>query len=319
MNRKFLVGTVVLLAISILFLWKHFHPKQKAATYTIAILQTASHPALDAARDGFVEELQARLGSNVDFIIKNAQGEVAQAHAIAQQLHANSKIDAFLAIATPAAQALGTVEQRRPLLISAVTDPQALGLDQHSNITGTKDMVNVVAEIDILTSLLPNAKTVGIIYTVGEVNSSVLAKQMHTAIEQKGLIWKDFTFNNESDIQVVVESACRKVDVLLAPTDNVIASAITVVAKTAHRYIKPLIVSDNMLVASGALAAQGVDYKKSGRATAEIAYQILVDGKKPTDFPIQSAKNDEIYVNTQVLKELGLFLPEQLKSRTNLV
>src|SRR5262249_48627479 len=148
---------------------KRFKKSNNTAAYTIGILQTASHPALDAVRDGFIEELKQKLGNSVAFVIQNAQGTVASAHTIAQQFHANTQYDAFFDIATPAAQALSAVEKEKPIIIAAVTDPYALGLvHPTSNVCGVTDMIDIKAEIDMLTALIPTAQSVGILYTAGE-------------------------------------------------------------------------------------------------------------------------------------------------------
>ena len=76
-------------------------------------MQTASHPALDAAREGFMHTMQNKLHSDISFIVQNAEGSIAHAHAIAQRFQSNKKIDGFFAIATPAAQALAAVEKNR--------------------------------------------------------------------------------------------------------------------------------------------------------------------------------------------------------------
>lgn len=281
------------------------------ATTTIGILQTASHPALDAAREGFVEELTLLLNNDVAFVIHNAQGVIPQAHALAQQFHANRKYDAFFAIATPAAQALASVEKERPLIIAAVTDPTALGfVHPHTNICGVNDMINVSAEIQMLTQLLPNTKTVGLLYTSGETNSLALVQVMEKELTQRGIFVNHFAVSSEADIQAMTESACRKVDVLLAPTDNTIASAISLISAIARDYKKPLIVSDNLLVQYGPLAAQGVDYKESGRQAARIAYQVIIEKRKPAELPIARADSDQVVINKETLQILALPIPE---------
>lgn len=286
----------------------------KKGTYTIGILQTASHPALDAVRDGFIEELTHKLGNSVVYITQNAQGSVSQAHAIAQQFKANNECDGFLAIATPAAQALSVVEKEKPIFIAAVTDPDGLGIMQpHANVCGTKDMIDSKAEIDMLTHLLPQVKTVGLLYASGEVNSLLLVKQMRVELEKRGLIALDFAVSSESDMHAVVDVACRKADALLVPTDNMVASAINVVASAALTYKKPLLVSDNMLVSHGALASRGVDYRESGKQTAQIAYAVLVEGKKPYEMPIEQAKSDTIVMNQATMSLLGITVPEVLQ------
>jgi putative tryptophan/tyrosine transport system substrate-binding protein len=294
-------------------------PTAKAA-FTIGILQTASHPALDSSRDGFMQELKNKMGDSVEFIIHNAQGSIAQAHAIAQQFHANKDYKGFFAIATPAAQAISALEKERPIFIAAVTDPLALGfVHPTTNVCGVKDMINVKAEVEMLAQLLPHAKTVGLIYTSGETNSVTLVKQMQEELKAHGLLPVDFAVNNELDMQAMVELACRKVDVLLAPTDNTVASTITLITTVALKNKKPLIVSDNMLVKFGALAARGVDYNASAQQAARIAYTVLIEGKKPAALPIEQTNSEQIFLNNHTLESLGLTIPEILKKNIVLV
>jgi len=309
---------IVLLLVGVsLFVFNRRELSQKAhkdARYTIGILQTASHPALDAVREGFVEAIQQGLGDDVTFIVQNAQGSVAQAHSLAQQFHAQRKLDGVLAIATPAAQAMSAMEKERPIFIGAVTDPAALGLVyKGSNVCGTRDLINVGAEIEMMVVLVPEAKTVGLLYTSAETNSLALVKQMHEELEKRGLQATDFTVTGESDVQAVTELACRKVDVLLAPTDNTIASAITLVSSVAQKYKKPLIVSDNMLVAAGPLAARGIDYRASGVQTGNIAVELLQSGRKAADFPIEQAESSEIFINKKTAALLNIQIPDGLQ------
>lgn len=290
------------------------------AQYTIGILQIASHPALDAAREGFMEELKSMLGGDVAFVVQNAQGSVAQAHGIAQQFHANKNLCGFFAIATPAAQAMSAVEKKKPIFIAAVTDPHALGLVYETgNVCGVKDMINVGAEIEMMVQLVPTSKTVGLLYTSGETNSVIMAKEMRKQLEARGLTAVDFAISNESDMQAIAELACRKSDVILAPTDNTVASAISLLTSLTVKNKKPFIVSDNMLVKFGSLAARGVDYRTCGKQAAQIAYEVLVEGKKPYELPIKQADTKEIFVNETTLKALELTVPEILKDDVVLV
>lgn len=314
-----MIGIIGVAIVSII-VFKRINKPATSTTYTIGILQTASHPALDAARDGFMEELKTLMHNDVTFVIQNAQGSVAQGHAIAQQFHANSQLSGFFAIATPAAQALGAVEKERPIIIAAVTDPQALGLiHPTTNICGTKDMIDVKAEIKMLTQLIPNAKTVAILYTAGETNSIVLANMMRTELASLNLIALDFAVSNEADMAAIVETACRKSDVILAPTDNTVASTISLIATITNKHKKPLIVSDNMLVKYGPLAARGVDYNKGGKQAAHIAYDILVGGKNPHEIPIQQVQSGQVFVNQTTLDRLGLTIPEALQKDVVLI
>lgn len=314
MNKKIILIITLCTAIGLLTFFQNKQEQSTSIQHTIGILQTASHPALDNVREGFIQEIKNQLGDSVHFIIQNAQGSVSQAHTIAQQFKANKKIDALFAIATPAAQALYATEKERPLFIAAITDPHSLGLiHPTTNVCGTTDMIDIDAVVEMVTHFIPEAKNVGILYTSGETNSIILAQHMRSSLEKKDIVVSDFTITSEADVQALVESACRKVDVLLCPTDNTVACTIPLIASIALKYKKPLFVSDNTLISAGALASRGVDYKESGKQTAALAAQVILEKKKPYELPLEQAKSEKILVNGRVLLSLGLTVPEAIK------
>jgi putative ABC transport system substrate-binding protein len=274
---------------------------QHSSQYNIGILQTATHPALDATVKGFIEHLQEKLGKEIQFMTYNAQGSVAQAHAIAQQLSAyQNKIDAFFAIATPAAQALKAQITEKPLIIAAVTDPKAVGLIEHNgNVCGVSDMIDVPGQIEFMLSLVPNAKIVGLLYTAGEPNSQVLVDLMQQALNTRNLTPVLCALQSETDAQAAMELACRKCDVILAPTDNTVASTIALLASIADQYQKPLIVSwlsDDIKEHQGVLAARGVNYFEGGKQAGTMAYELLTQQTTAANLGIATIDSQNTYI-----------------------
>lgn len=286
---------------------------QDESKVKIGIIQTVSHPALDQARDGFMSELTAKLGTDVSFVIQNAEGSISQARSIAQSFHADPSIDGIFAIATPAAQAAVGVEKNKPIIFGAVTDPARAGLlKPGGNACGTSDRIDVKAEIDLLQTLVPNAKKVAVLFSVGEVNSVILAEEMHQELTGRGFEVVKVGMSQEFEVASAMASACRQADVVLTPTDNLVAVAMPVITKIAREQKKPLIVSDNLLVVQGALASRGIEYSQSGKEAGRIAFRILVEGEKPENVALASPKVGRIVVNRKVLDELGLTLPDSL-------
>lgn len=280
---------------------------------TIGILQTASHPALDAARDGFMAEIQENVGDRIDFVIRNGQGSISNIHAIAQQFHAKRDVAGVFAIATPAAQAMVSVETEKPVCIAAVSvTPDVQELFSQDNICGASDMINVRAQVDAMKALLPDMQTVGILYCTAEINSVTMVDIMVKELEKRGYASLLIGVTSESDIEPALMSALRKVDVVLAPTDNMVANTISLIVDLAHKAHKPLVVSDNMLVQYGALMARGVDYYESGRQAGKLALQIFVDGKKPHELSIVSADTKEIFVNKEVAAMFNVVIPDSI-------
>lgn len=281
---------------------------------TIGILQTASHPALDAVREGFIQELQNSMPKDVEFIVHNAEGNIANAHVSAQSFHNDNAINAIFAIATPALQAAASVEKHKPIIFGAITDPRALGvISPTTNVTGASDMINVPDTIAMIKELVPTAKTVGLIYNNAEMNSVMMVNSMKKELAKEGLKVLDFGVTNEADLLPALTSALAKADVLLAPTDNTVACAITLIAQQALQAKKPLFVSDNLLVEKGALAARGIDYKTNGKLAAQRAVAILKQGKKPGELPVAYATSGRIFVNKQTAQALNLQIPKSLE------
>ena len=144
------------------------------AEFSIGVIQLASHTALDAAREGFVAGLD-EAGLSYEIEVLNAAGEQANCPTLATKL-VNDQVDLILAIATPAAQAAAQATDTIPILVTAVTDPAYAGLVESNdapggNVSGTSDMNPVEDQIELLLTLVPETKTVGLLYNAGEDNS----------------------------------------------------------------------------------------------------------------------------------------------------
>lgn len=306
--QPFIIISILALAIGGLVLVKRFKAPSKGIT--IGILQTASHPALDAAREGFVKTLPHLLQKDVNFVIRNAQGDITTAHSIAQQFHNDKNIEGVFAIATPAVQAITSVETEKPIFIATVTDPHSLGIiHPTTNVCGSSDMINVTELIEAMHTLLPHVKTVAIIYNPAESNAALLTSQMKQELQQRGITPIEAGISSQADMPPAIASALNKADALLAPTDNTIATAISYIATQALKAGKPLIVSDNLLVKQGALMSRGVDYFSNGSDAAHCAAEVLSQHKKPYELPIKTSASSTIVVNKEVATQLAIEIP----------
>lgn len=274
---------------------------------TIGILQTASHPALDLAREGFIEEMRRLSGTQVDFIVQNAEGSLSSATVIASHFHAHQKIQAIYAIGTPAVQAAAKMEKRKPILIAAVSDPDSLGiLHPGTNVCGTTDQVSTEAQSDLVLKLVSAVKTVAILHNPAEHNSAVMVKKMEKSLQSRGVQAVIFGVHTEGEIAGVVALAAQKAEALLIPNDNLLAAAMPLVAKEALAQKCPLIVSDIALVEKGALAAQGAEYAELGKKTAAIASRVLLLKESPEAVGIAHPTDPKTVINQTILEKLGL-------------
>ena len=205
--------------------------------YKIGVIQLTEHAALDAANEGFVAALNDS-GIQYEIDQQNAQNDQSACQTIASKLVADGD-DLILAIATPAAQAAAAETTEIPIIGTAITDFADAGLVNDNaapgtNVTGTSDLTPVKEQIDLLKKLLPEAKTVGILYCSAESNSEFQADLAKAACDEAGLAYEVFTVASSNEIQTVVESMVGKVDVIYTPTDNTIAAGMSTVAMVAN-------------------------------------------------------------------------------------
>jgi putative tryptophan/tyrosine transport system substrate-binding protein len=256
-------------------------------------------------------------GQKVDFVIQNAEGSLSQAQSIAKNFHAHKKISSIFAIGTPAVQAAAKSEKQKPIFIAAVSDPESLGIIfPGTNICGTTDQINTESQADLILKLVPTVKTVSIVYNPGENNSQIMVKKMQQSLQKRGLKNITLGVHAENEIAQTIAAASRQGEVILIPNDNLLAGAMTLVAKEAQKKNCPLFVSDIALVEKGALAAQGDEYAEMGKTTAEMAHKVLFLENRPENVGIVHPTSSKIFINKAVLGALQISLPEDLISST---
>lgn len=280
-------------------------------TFRIGVLQLVQHAALDKANEGFFAALD-EAGIKYEVDQQNASGEQSNCQTIAEKL-VNDGNDLILTIATPAAQAVAGVTSEIPVILTAVTDPAESGLVADNqvpggNVTGTSDLTPVTEQIDLLQKLVPDVKTVGILFCSAETNSEIQAQMAREALDAAGIAHQDYTVSSSNEIQTVVESMIGKVDAIYAPTDNMIAAGMATVAMVANDNGIPTIVGEAGMVEAGGLATYGIDYYQLGYMAGEQAIDILVNGKTAAETPIGylPAERCELTINEETAQILGI-------------
>ena len=293
------------------------NPDEKV--FQIGIVQLAEHPALDEATRGFKEFLTEKLGDKVQFNVQNAQGEQTNCTTIVNQF-VSSKVDLIMANATNAVKAAREATSDIPIVGTSVTDYVFSGLVASNeapgaNVTGASDMNPVNVQVQLMKTLCPEVKTVGIVINSGEENSAIQAEEAKTAFEAEGFAVKIYSVADTNEIQTVMTAACNEVDAFYEPTDNLIAANVPTMSNITTAAGKPVICGEGGMCESGFLATYAISYYELGRAAGEQAFNILVNGADPATTPIFffDVSNLSLVINEENAAELGITIPEELK------
>lgn len=295
--------------------------KESNKVIKIGISQIVEHPALDSARQGFMDALKSKGfedGKNIKIDFQNAQNDIPTAQTIAQNF-VSQKMDMILAIATPSAQAAYNTTKDIPILITAVTDPVSAGLVKSldkpgTNVTGTSDDLPIAKQFELLKKLIPDCKKVGILYNTSEKNSEIQVGNAKKAAPDFGFEIISAGITNVNEIPQSLDSLLSQVDALYVPTDNMVVSAIPLITSQAFKKNIPVIGSEKGQVEGGALATNGIDYYKLGFQTGLMAVDVI-NGKNPKDMPITTLEEMQMVVNTDAAKKLNISIPEEISSK----
>lgn len=296
--------------------------ENKEKIYKIGILQLVEHSALDASYKGFIDGLKEagfEVGKNITVDYQNAQGEQANCITIAQKF-INDRDDLILAIATPAAQTVANLTKDIPILVTAVTDPKDAKLVNDNNapgvnVTGTSDLTPVREQIDLLKEIVPNVKTIGLLYSSSEQNSKYQVDIAKKRADELGIKYIDATVSNPNEIQQVVQSLIGKVEAIYVPTDNMVSAGMATVISITDPAKIPTICGEEAMVNTGGIATYGINYYELGKLTATQAVDILKNGKNPAQMPIETLKKFDLKINTEGAKRMGLTISDKLLSQ----
>lgn len=290
----------------------------------IGVVQIVEHQALDAAREGFIAEM-AKQGyvkdKDVTYDLQSAQGNMDTAISIAQKF-SGDKVDLILAIATPTAQAAAQTTKDIPVLFTAVTDPVAAGIVKSmeapgANLTGTTDMNPVEEQLSLIKEIRPEAKTVGVIYNSGEVNSKVQIDMAKAVSSKLGITIQEAAITSPTEVKQAAESMVGKVDAFYVPTDNMVVSSLAAILKVAEDQKMPVIAGEENSVKSGAIATYGIDYTKLGEQTAAMAVKVLKGEAKPAEMAVEKQSKMKLSVNPAAAAKMGVTLPQALLDRAD--
>lgn len=282
---------------------------------TIGITQLVEHPSLDKARNGFIKALEDKGykdGENIKIDYQNAQNDMLTTQTIANKFVSDKK-DLIYAVSTPSAQAAYNSTKDIPILITAVTDPVAAGLVKsldkpEGNLSGTSDYISIDKNLELIKTLVPKAKTIGVLYSTSEVNSKIQVEMLKKYASKNNYKVVEKGISSSNEINQAISSLSKNIDVLYVPTDNLIVSSMPIVSKVATDNKIPVIASEDGSVKSGALACQGIDYEKLGYKTGEIAVKVL-NGEKVSNIPISTLDDTQIIINEDVLNLLSMKKP----------
>lgn len=256
-----------------------------AKSYKIAVVQQLDHASLDEIRTAVEAELDAKAaekGITIEYKDFNGQNDATTLNQIGTQVVSDG-YDAVVPIATLAAQCMANAcaEDQIPVVYAAISDPAAADLTGLDYVTGTSDALNTQFILDMMLAINPNVKTVGLLYSNSEANSTTPIAEAKAYLDEKGIAYVEGTGNTNDEVMSAAANMVGKADAVFTPTDNVVMAAAAAVSETLTEAGIPFYTGADSFVTAGAFATCGVNYTELGTYTADMVLDILESGNVP--------------------------------------
>ena len=272
-----------------------------AKKYTIGVCQLVTHDALDAATQGFIDAVKDKLGEeNVTIDVQNAANDQNVCTTIVNTF-VSKKVDLIMANATPALQAAYNATAEIPILGTSGT----VG----GNVSGTSDLAPLTEQADMILELLPETKTVGLLYCSAEPNSEYQVQVVEEYLTGKGITCTRYSFSDSNDVAAVTTKAAADSDVIYIPTDNTAASCTETIGSIVLNAKTPVVAGEKGICAGCGVATLSISYYDLGYKTGEMAAQVLTGEADIAEMPIQYAPATKMY-NPTMCEALGITVPE---------
>lgn len=282
----------------------------------IGIIQYASHPSLDNCYQGIINALEkSDLDYTVDRQIGSDNAADSDCASFAKTMVAQ-KYDLIFAIATPAATAAYAATEGTdiPVIFCAVSDPVRAKLVETNDApgglcSGTSDVLDLDAQVDLIQAMQPDVKSIGILYTTSEPNSITQLGLLKEICEKRNITVEATGIQNEADIPAAASALVKKVDCLNNFTDNKVVTNLAVVLDAANEANIPVYGSEEEQVKKGCLASVSIDYIALGEVTGQMGVDVI-GGADISTMAVKTISDATPIVNTDVLSALSMTMPE---------
>lgn len=319
---------LITFALSLLILFSlnifaQTQPNQKKVK--IAIANYGPHTSLEQTIAGLKDGLSAtgfKEGVNVTYDISDVSFQPTLIRQMLTKLAA-AHPDVVVTLTTPVSQAAKHMLKNIPTVFSAVTDPVAAGLIKdkshgENNMSGATDQQDLDAFILFAKKILPNAKTIGVLYASGEDNDHALVKILEEKAKAHGMFLISIPVDNPQEIPQRARLFKGKVDLIYVGASGPIQPSLPAIIAVANTFKIPVFNVDATAVKENqVLGSFAVSYHKVGMNTAKIVVEVL-KGKQLQNIPpiYPSLADHHAFISKKKADELHIKLPNDLTNVT---
>jgi putative ABC transport system substrate-binding protein len=290
-----------------------------------ALASSEMQATLEAFRQGLRDHGYVE-GQNLLIEYRAADGRVDLLRGLATDLAA-LRVDAIVAVATPAARAARQATSSIPIVAIAMGDPVGDGLVASlarpgANLTGTTFLGPqlVPKHLELVKETLPRATRVAILWHPGafaEATTGGMRTEVDAAGRRLGLRMRFVHVEARADVDRALSIMTKdRPDALVVGPSPMLFAERRRIAEFATRQRLPSFFNSRQAVELGGLIGYGTSLPVLVRRS--VAYvDKIVRGARPGDLPVEQPTTFELTVNVKTARALGLSLAPSLLARAD--
>lgn len=321
---KIFAAVIVVAAIMIIMYRKS--PGNKQNIMKLALVQYNDSPLSEMTKEGILKGLSMEgYRKDTDFVMNvyNAQGDVSTLNLIFDAvLNFNPRL--VFVSSTPTLQVAVRKIREIPVVFTTVADPIAAGVgssyEKHlPNVTGISTLGDYEGMVKLVKTILPGVKSVGTLYSPGELNSVKNMNYFREYAEAADIELITIPVNSSSETaDAVLSLVARKPEVVCQIIDNLTSLSASTIITICRDHRVPVFgfVSDQS--EKGAVLVVSRDYVQAGIDATRLAGKIF-KGADPAEIPFEFVSRTEILINTVAAAENNITIPAEILNRESTV
>lgn len=279
-------------------------PAYADAEYPVGIVLPGGSDTLSDLVSGFEDALLDEMGDQILFEEGYAENGETYTSLIERFLSGGDQMifvssDEMLAAAVSSA---GSV----PVVAAGIYDLSSTG-----NAAGVFAIAPYGEQTDLLLTILPEAQTVGLLYSEGNAFSERQVSGMQDALTGRGLNVSVYPFTD--NLSSVLAEAGASCDVLYVPVDAGVKANAELIASFSTENRIPVITADEETCALCGLAVSSINPYELGYEAGELAADII-KGDDPSSIGMKSPSIRLRKYNEEIAAALGILPPEDFES-----
>lgn len=287
--------------------------REEGAAPRVAVFQFSTRDVLNDSVAGCLAAFKEHgflPGKNIIIERFSAENDLPTANAIARSI-VDGGYRMAVTFSTPALQCMANANREGKVIhvFGTVTDPflSGVGLDRARPEARPKHLAGIgtfqpVRELwRIAKRANPRLQTVGEVWCQGETCSEACTILGRASAVELGMKLIEAPISSIAELPEALQSIlARRVQAVWVGGDNIVESSVPAIAQAALASGVPVLANAASHAAAGALISLGADYFEVGRATGNVAAEIL-KGRAPDSFPVENVVPQRLVLNLDVL------------------